>query len=156
MLHQLEIRLAIFSYRQLYAVPHLSFLSILPTICTLIAIKIDNGRQEHHGIARDTFFRFENQNIVIATKFIIPEYTISEHINCQTITENLHIIVDTTAYSLVMPSGRNQRYLAWNTVGFGQSPAVTIQRTRRCSRRLEKGEDCVVGRVAVLLGCLDD
>ena len=33
---------------------------------------------------------------------------------------------------------------------------VTIQRTRRCSRRLEKGEDCVVGRVAVLLGCLDD
>jgi hypothetical protein len=33
---------------------------------------------------------------------------------------------------------------------------VTIQRTRRCSRRLEKGVDCVVGRVAVLLGCLDD
>ncbi len=33
---------------------------------------------------------------------------------------------------------------------------VTIQRTRRCSRLLEKGEDCVVGRVAVLLGCLDD
>ena len=40
-------------------------------------------------------------------------------------------------------------------VGLHMEP-VTIQRTRRCSRRLEKGEDCVVGRVAVLLGCLDD
>ncbi len=33
---------------------------------------------------------------------------------------------------------------------------VTIQRTRRCSRHLEKGEDCVVGRVAVFLCGLDD
>ncbi len=38
----------------------------------------------------------------------------------------------------------------------GQFVQVTIQRTRRCSRHLEKGEDCVVGRVAVFLCGLDD
>lgn len=53
-----------------------------------------------------------------------------------------------------LPQAHKNLNERWN--GGILSHDVTIQRTRRCSRRLEKGEDCVVGRVAVLLGCLDD